>query len=375
MKNCWILPVIGAAAILASCAEKQISASVPPPDGFKITGSLKGIPDSTWVFIESAENSNTKLPIDSSLVIEGKFELEGKIEESTLLSVLRTKNNSDYKFFWLENTVISFNGEKGKFRAANVTGSATERKNNELNNFITPVVKAQDSLRALVGGKGLSETEKQKLALEVGKLDKEERRRYIDFVKSNPSSIVSAKVLDVYKSTWGKEKTEELFTAFSNENKNTKYGSSISNYLLLNKNPQIGDQFVDFTQNSLDGNQVHLSNYKGKVVLLEFWASWCGPCRIENPNLVKTYSQYKAKGFEVVGVSLDISGDNWKKAIEKDGLPWVHVTELNGDKNSAALIYGISGVPDNFLIDRNGVIIARNLRGQELNDRLQELLK
>lgn len=375
MKIHFLLPAICLIILMAGCAEKNTSASAPPIYGFMIVGSVKDVPDSTWLYIESADNSGSKLPIDSGLVLNERFELRGEIKESPLLSVLRTKNYSDYRFLWLEKTVISFEGERGKFREAKVNGSATEKKNNELDDVIAPLGKTKDSLRALLAGESLSASDKQRLTQEIEEQGEIERQKYFHFVRENPNSIVTAYILDVYKSAWGKEKTEELFKDFSDQNKITKYGSSISTYLSLNKNPQLGDSFADFTQRSLDGKQVSLSDYKGKVILLEFWPSWCGPCRIENPDLVETYGTYKAKGFEVLGVSLDTSEDSWKKAIEKDRLPWVHVSELKGDKNTAALIYGVSGIPDNFLIDRNGTIVGRNLRGEELNDRLGKLLK
>lgn len=117
-----------------------------------------------------------------------------------------------------------------------------------------------------------------------------------------------------------------------------------------------------------------LSEFNNKLVLLEFWGSWCGPCRRENPHLVKTYNEYHSKGFEIFAVSLEETKEKWKKAIKKDSLSWTHVSDLKGRDNSAGLIYGVNGIPDNFLIDKNGTIVARNLRGEKLNEKLTELL-
>ena len=143
----------------------------------------------------------------------------------------------------------------------------------------------------------------------------------------------------------------------------------------MNKNPKTGEQFVDFEMNDTNGGAQKLSSIKGKAVLLEFWASSCGPCRQENPNLVKTYEEYHPKGFEIFAISLDESEESWKKAIEKDGLSWTHVSDLKGSDNKAGLIYGVNGIPDNFLIDQNGKIVARNLRGEKLDEKLAELTK
>ncbi len=119
---------------------------------------------------------------------------------------------------------------------------------------------------------------------------------------------------------------------------------------------------------------ISLSSFKGKYVLIDFWASWCGPCRATNPELKKIYSEFKDKNFDILGVSLDFNKDNWIKAINQDGLPWFHVSDLKYWKNTAAVNYGIVSVPQNVLIDPSGKIIDRNLAGEKLRSRLQQLL-
>ncbi|MEM6846077.1 MAG: TlpA family protein disulfide reductase [Bacteroidota bacterium] len=197
---------------------------------------------------------------------------------------------------------------------------------------------------------------------------------YTASLRTHPNSIHSAYILSVYSTTWGKEKTKELFDNFSAENKNTEYGKSIAKYIELNKNPNIGENYVDFGMEDTNGETKKLSDLKGKLVLLEFWSSNCGPCRKENLKLVKTYEKFKPKGFEIFAVSQDTKKESWLKAIEKDKLPWLQVSDLKGRDNSASLIYGINGIPDNFLIDPNGIIVGRNLRGERLNEKLNELL-
>jgi peroxiredoxin len=148
----------------------------------------------------------------------------------------------------------------------------------------------------------------------------------------------------------------------------------VNAFITLNKNPKTGDHFEDFTQLNASGKKVALSDIKGKYVLLEFWASWCGPCREANPGLVKTYHRFKDKGFAILGVSLDENKAGWLKAIEDDSLAWENISDLKGDKNEAAMIYGINAVPSNFLINAQGTIIAVNLRGASLEKKLEELL-
>lgn len=137
---------------------------------------------------------------------------------------------------------------------------------------------------------------------------------------------------------------------------------------------EIGGEAPDITLNTPDGVPLSLSSYRGKVVLIDFWASWCGPCRRENPHVVELYNKYKNKGFDVLGVSLDSNKEAWQAAIEKDGLAWKHISDLAGWSSSAAKLYGVTSIPRTFLLDKNGKIIAKNLRGQQLTDKLKEIL-
>jgi peroxiredoxin len=320
----------------------SLSCNQNPKAEFSLIGETMGIENGTILYLY---NTLTNKLIDSAIVENNHFKIQNKLPETPLHSVLRTKDYSHYRFMWLENNPMIFNGGQADFRNAIVTGSEAENVNQTLNNQV-------DTLQG---------NERQKLEME--------------FVENNPNSIVSSYILSVYSTSWGKEKTTELFQKFSTDNKNSEYGKNIANYIRLNKDPKIGEQFADFEMVDPDGNSKKLSDFKGKTLLLEFWASWCGPCRVENRNLVKTYRKYNPDGFEIFAVSLDQEKESWLQAIEEDSLNWVHVSDLKGSDNEAILIYGINGIPDNFLIDQNGVIIARNLRGGSLNEKLAEILQ
>ena len=139
------------------------------------------------------------------------------------------------------------------------------------------------------------------------------------------------------------------------------------------KKTAVGAMAPDFTMNDPEGKPIQLASLKGKIVLVDFWASWCGPCRQENPNVVKLYQQFHSKGFEILGVSLDKTKEDWLKAIKDDNLAWIHVSDLQFWQNAAARLYGVNAIPQSFLLDKDGKIIGKGLRGEQLVKKLTEL--
>lgn len=309
---------------------------------FEITGKLSGFADSTLIYLDDLTTSSP-IHIDSTLVINNQFHFIGSNKEEVVRVILRTYNFSDYKYFWLENSAITFTAEKGKFREAVIIGSNTQNMQNQLDAAI--------------------------------KIKGKEKEQSIAFIRNNPNSIISANILSVYASTWGKDTSTILYRNLSKKIKTTSYGKNIFEFITLNKNIKIGDKYIDFTEPNIEGENVSLSDFNGKITLLEFWGSWCGPCREGNPELVKIYNEFKNRGFDILGVASDDKKEAWTEAVRKDNLTWQNVSDLKGDKNKAALIYGVSYYPANFLIDRSGVIIAKDLRGDALRNKLNEILK
>lgn len=204
---------------------------------------------------------------------------------------------------------------------------------------------------------------------------KQEKEENIAYIKKHPNSLYGGYILKVYCTTWGKDTSKLLYDGLSEKVKQSEFGKRIHEYLSLNKNIKVGDKFVDFTLPNITGKNISLSDYKGKYVLLDFWGSWCQPCREENPVLVKTYNEFKRKGFDILGVSIETNKQNWLDAVRHDNITWECLSDLKGDNNKAALIYGIHHYPANFLIDPNGIIIAKDLRGDALKNKLAGILK
>lgn len=311
---------------------------------FSLHGKTKDIPDGTVLLLQ---DMLTNKFMDSVVVKNNTFLFQTKINSFPIHVVLFDRSSSA-KMIWLENNKMTFNSTETSFKDAIITGSKT------------------DSLVEVFRKEGRALKSYEEMVANEMK-----------FVQDNPNNLASAYTLSVMASVFGKEKSTELFSKMSGENKQSEYGKKISSLLLdLNdlKPVEIGEKYRDFSMMNQNGIEKKLSDFKGKVVLLEFWASWCMPCRQENPNLVNAYNTFKANGFEIFAVSLDDNKEDWLKAIQKDGLTWEQVSDLKGRNNKAALLYRVNMIPENVLVDKNGMIIGRNLRGENLNKKLAEIL-
>lgn len=357
---------------------------------YTIQGKLPAIKGQAKAYLVLLKNNAWK-EVDSTEIKGGTFQFTGSVDEpqSALLAVRHlgesaVKNPRDAQGFFIENSKIMMVGTD-LISNAKITGSVANRENEEREAMIKPVtakiIKVQDEFgKKAADGSYIKSLEERKMAgdsiQKLVAMNKEISRK---FAETHLNSFMGLYTFNMYvlDSHFEAAKVEPLFNRFSAALKSSPLGLRTLEKIEIGKRRQMGAKATDFTQNDLNGNPFKLSSLRGKYVLVDFWASWCGPCRAENPNVVKAYNELKGKNFEIVGVSLDYPGGKaaWEAAVQKDGLPWIHVSDLKGWKNEVAVMYGINSVPQNLLIDPKGMIIAKNLRGEALTQKLKELIK
>ena len=322
---------------------------------YQITGMVTGYPDGTVVDLLNGYNGT---PEASAVVNKGIFTFSGKADQPDLKVIMFNKQ-PPYLSLFLDNSKIRIKGKKDSIEKAQVTGSPANDQYIVFSNLTKPYqyLFEQNAVIDPVSAKNAA------VVIE-------------GFAKKYPNSHVTPlAILRHFQVSADADKMEEMFNSLYPNIKATPIGQYIAQQIAEAKKNPIGKMLPDFTQTDTAGKELRLSSLQGKYVLVDFWASWCGPCRQENPNVVNAYQKYKNKNFIVLGVSLDKSKKPWIDAIQMDNLTWPHVSDLQGWQNAVAQQYQIYSIPQNFLLDPTGKVIGKNLRGAALEEKLASVLK
>lgn len=358
---------------------------------YSINGHIKGLKSANG-YMYLTGSIDGKYIKDSVIIEDGRFIFKGNITEPAMVKIYCPRINHPHKInpfnLFLENSDIIIKGkydttEYTYLKDIKISGSVIQDEFESYSDGFKKIFKGVnlDKMNSEYR-KAMQSNDTAKIAAinKISRANFNKGNEYTyDYIKENPKSCVSLYLIGRNSRSTEEKILNRAKSAFLSLDPSLQFsvsGKRISkNLAYASRGLLIGKPAGDFTQPDVNGNMVRLSDYKGKYVLLDFWASWCGPCRAENPHVLKAYNRFKDKGFDVLAVSLDNNPDRWKKAIKEDKLPWVQVSDLKQSKNEAASQFGVSGIPDNFLIDPNGIVIARGLRGDALEKKLEELIK
>ncbi len=351
---------------------------------FTINGTIDPGAKITNLYFAQGSFVSNQIPKSKKILVEnGKFVITGNISEPgpaflSLAENLQPKDPSEFKQFILDKGEISIQ-IKDKLSSSIVTGS---RANDEVMSYTA----GQSPYMAKLSALNEAADRQSQLGVPIDSIIKiyqpalkeagiELLTYQRNYIAKNPSAFISALLLpEVAKSTFDYFEADSSFNKLDAAVRMSPTGKAISEFIAKEKKTSIGAMAPEFAAADTAGKTVALSSLKGKYVLLDFWAAWCGPCRQENPNVVQAFHKYKDKGFTVLGVSLDRERKDWLKGVRDDKLIWTNVSELKYFQSPTAVLYGIVSIPRNFLLDPNGKIIGRDLRGPDLNMKLEEIL-
>jgi len=364
--------ILSGVLFLASCGSE--------PKGYEISGTITGEPENgTMVFLKTTDSINQLVDIDTATVENGLFRFNGSQEEPKMYYIFVDKVRGNAPVI-VENGKIQVEFQKDSVGMAKLKG--TEQNEifmgflEESRNLSERARSMQDDMRTAAQERDTATV--TALREEFMEFQDDAKNFNVNFVKENPNAYISVLIIGNLMATKAvpADEIKEMFEGLTPEIKATEPAQKIAEQLENLKSTEVGAVAPDFSAPTPTGDILALSDVtsNAKLTLVDFWAAWCRPCRAENPNIVSVYNKYHEKGFDVLGVSLDNKEEHWKNAIESDGLEWNHISNLQRFQDPIARLYNINAIPAAFLLDENGVIVARDLRGPALEQKVAEIL-
>jgi peroxiredoxin len=352
--------------VLASCSTKP---------HYTVKGKIEGS-DGLTFYLQKRDGSKT-VSIDSAVSRKGLFTMKSGAVDYPQLIQLVAGDTKKRTSFYLENSEITVKGSLDSLFKAEVTGSKTQDEYRSFINSNKPLSDQYTSIFAKYqsAGQAGDAATTGKFEKQLDSIQTEMTNLQKNFVKNNPASYVTPSIVVGLSYEMDADEIESMLSGLDTTLTSLPQIKSLKERIDVMKKVAVGQKAPDFTLNDVNGNPVSLYSKLGpKLLLIDFWAAWCQPCRQENPNVVKVYNEFHKKGFDVFGVSLDHSKDAWVKAIADDKLTWTHVSDLQWWNNTAAKLYAVNSIPANFLLDETGKIIGKNLRGEALYNKVNEVL-
>lgn len=348
---------------------------------FTITGYGEEIKDGDSLFLAYKENG--RFVLKTTTAQDKKFVFTGSVQQPVKAYISRNENPRFANVITESIHVFLESGEIIITSSDTLTGGVLS--GTDLNETLQTFENQQEELkkrkRSVKDPDLFTELQKKDTALvqaqkkEIEKLFYEDANNKLAFAMRHPASYVSLDMLyEVSRINTYIYTVEEVYITLADTLKQTAQGIAIRERIKKKKQLSPGMEAFDFVMNDVTGEAVRLSSFKGRFVLIDFWASWCGPCRENHPDLIAAYKAYKEKGFTIISISIDTDVNKWKSAIEKDKMTWTQTSDLKGDKGAVYLQYGITSIPANFLIDPNGIVISKDLTGDLLKNKLTEIL-